>query len=238
MSSEDKKDRKLSILGYCRDNTSIVAEMACESLGIYNFDVVKNVEVDSNELLDAWEDLNFGIFMAEDYSSWQSTKSAFFFGVLDAHLKYIVYHVFYRDFGVSKDLYANLIHPTAYFSRSANNEPGLLMEPLTVVSAFSDIGFGVSVKRGSTVGHHSKISDFVSINPGVNISGRVHIGEGTTIGTGASIIHDISIGERSLIGAGSVVTKDIPDGVIAFGNPCKVIRENDRWHRVKEILGE
>ena len=28
------------------------------------------------------------------------------------------------------------------------------------------------------------------------------------------------------IGAGSIVTKDIPDNVIAYGNPCKVVREN------------
>lgn len=28
-----------------------------------------------------------------------------------------------------------------------------------------------------------------------------------------------------MIGAGSVVTKDIPAGVIAVGNPCRVLRE-------------
>jgi maltose O-acetyltransferase len=27
------------------------------------------------------------------------------------------------------------------------------------------------------------------------------------------------------IGAGSVVTKDIPDNLLAFGNPCKIIRQ-------------
>ncbi len=92
MSSEGKKGRKLSILGYCRDNTSIVAEMACEALGIKNFDVVKNVEVDTSGLLNAWKDFQFSIFQADEYSC-QSNDSKFFFGVLDAHLKYIVYHV-------------------------------------------------------------------------------------------------------------------------------------------------
>ncbi len=36
----------------------------------------------------------------------------------------------------------------------------------------------------------------------------------------------VTIGDNVVIGAGSVVTRDIPDNVIAFGSPCRVIREN------------
>ena len=35
----------------------------------------------------------------------------------------------------------------------------------------------------------------------------------------------VTIGDNTVIGAGSVVTKDIPSGVVAAGNPCRVIRE-------------
>jgi len=35
-----------------------------------------------------------------------------------------------------------------------------------------------------------------------------------------------TIGDNVVIGAGSIVTKDIPSNVIAYGNPCRVIREN------------
>lgn len=28
-----------------------------------------------------------------------------------------------------------------------------------------------------------------------------------------------------MIGAGSVVVKDIPDNVVAYGNPCRVIKQ-------------
>lgn len=35
----------------------------------------------------------------------------------------------------------------------------------------------------------------------------------------------VTIGSNTIIGAGSVVNKNIPEGVIAAGNPCKVIRE-------------
>ena len=35
----------------------------------------------------------------------------------------------------------------------------------------------------------------------------------------------VTIGDNTVIGGGSVVTKDIPAGVVAAGNPCKVIRK-------------
>jgi len=54
----------------------------------------------------------------------------------------------------------------------------------------------------------------------------VSIGNNVWIGGGAIILPGITIGNNVVIGAGSVVTQDIPDNVIAFGNPCRVIREN------------
>jgi len=38
----------------------------------------------------------------------------------------------------------------------------------------------------------------------------------------------VSIGDGTTIGAGSVVTRDIPAGVLAAGNPCRVIRPTKR----------
>ncbi len=52
----------------------------------------------------------------------------------------------------------------------------------------------------------------------------VNIGKNVWIGAGALIMPGVSIGENSVIGAGSIVTKDIPAHVVAFGTPCRVIR--------------
>jgi len=38
----------------------------------------------------------------------------------------------------------------------------------------------------------------------------------------------VTIGDGTTIGAGSVVTRDIPAGVVAVGNPCRVIRKAAR----------
>ena len=53
----------------------------------------------------------------------------------------------------------------------------------------------------------------------------IHIGNNVWIGAGSIILPGVTIGDNTVIGAGSVVTKDIPSGVVAVGNPCKVMRE-------------
>lgn len=53
----------------------------------------------------------------------------------------------------------------------------------------------------------------------------IHIGNRVWIGAGAIVMPGVKIGDDSVIGAGSVVTRDIPSGVVAVGNPCRIMRE-------------
>ncbi len=53
----------------------------------------------------------------------------------------------------------------------------------------------------------------------------IEIGSDCWIGGGAIILPGVKIGSKSVIGAGSVVTCDVPAGVVAAGNPCRVLRE-------------
>lgn len=64
-------------------------------------------------------------------------------------------------------------------------------------------------------------------NKGLEYAYPIRIGNNVWIGAGVSVLLGVSIGDNSVIGAGSVVNKDIPSGVLAVGNPCKVIRELD-----------
>lgn len=87
-----------------------------------------------------------------------------------------------------------------------------------------------------------RIGDFTFLGPGVHIYTATHplnaelrrtqefgkpvtIGADVWIGGGAIICPGVTIGAKTVIGAGSVVTKNIPSGVLAAGNPCRVIRE-------------
>ncbi len=86
------------------------------------------------------------------------------------------------------------------------------------------------------------IGDFTLFGPAVQIYTATHpldaqlrrtqefgkpieIGADVWVGGGSIICPGVTIGAKSVIGAGSVVTKDIPSGVVAAGNPCRVIRE-------------
>jgi acetyltransferase-like isoleucine patch superfamily enzyme len=61
-------------------------------------------------------------------------------------------------------------------------------------------------------------------NQGLEYAHPVSIGDNVWIGAGVNILPGVHIGANSVIGAGAVVVRDIPDGVLAAGNPARVIR--------------
>ncbi|MEV4681868.1 sugar O-acetyltransferase [Streptomyces kurssanovii] len=50
------------------------------------------------------------------------------------------------------------------------------------------------------------------------------IGDNVWLGGGVIVCPGVTIGENTVVGAGSVVTKDLPAGVLAVGNPARVVR--------------
>ncbi len=59
---------------------------------------------------------------------------------------------------------------------------------------------------------------------GIEMASPVTVGADIWIGGGAILCPGVSVGDGSVIGAGSVVVRDVPAGVLAAGNPCRVIR--------------
>lgn len=55
----------------------------------------------------------------------------------------------------------------------------------------------------------------------------VTIGDNVWLGGGVIVCPGVAIGANTVVGAGSVVTKDLPAGVLAVGNPARVIRKLD-----------
>ncbi len=60
---------------------------------------------------------------------------------------------------------------------------------------------------------------------GIEGAGPITVGDNVWLGGGVIVLADVTIGTDTVVGAGAVVTKDLPAGVVAVGNPARVIRE-------------
>ena len=78
--------------------------------------------------------------------------------------------------------------------------------------------------------------DLEQRNRGLEYAFPIKVGNNVWVGGYVIVLPGVSIGDNSVIGAGSVVSKNIPAGVLAAGNPCKVIREitDDDRRKYKE----
>jgi len=92
-------------------------------------------------------------------------------------------------------------------------------------------GPGIRIGAGALLGSGVTIydSDFHDLHPNRRRGGEprmaaVELAENVFIGDGVTILKGVTIGADSVIGAGSVVSTSIPAGVIAAGNPARVVR--------------
>jgi len=70
--------------------------------------------------------------------------------------------------------------------------------------------------------------------PETVIYGPINVGKNCFIGCRSTILAGVTIGDNTIIGACSLVNRDIPSGVVAAGNPCKVICTLEEYRRKHE----
>lgn len=116
-----------------------------------------------------------------------------------------------------------IIDKNALVSEASITGRGTLIGKNVVINAGSRIGQCAIINTGAIIEHGCEIGEFAHVSPGAILCGDVTVGRDSHIGAGSTVIQGITIGKSALIGAGSVVVKNIPDGVKAYGNPCKVV---------------
>ena len=134
----------------------------------------------------------------------------------------------------------------------------------TVILAplYADYGVKTSIGDGTFINHNAYFMDggtitigvhcFIGPNCGIYTAKHpllaeernrglekalpIVIGNNVWLGGDVKIMPGVTIGEGSVIGGGSVVTKDIPAGVVAVGNPCRVVRSITEADRIAERI--
>jgi maltose O-acetyltransferase len=121
-----------------------------------------------------------------------------------------------------------------------------------------DYGYNISIGAGTFVNYDCAMLDVVAIRIGsacqlatrVQLLAATHpvdpetrrlgwengspitIGDNVWLGGGAIVCPGVTIGDDTVVGAGAVVTRDLPAGVVAVGNPARVLREIGEQDRV------
>lgn len=120
-----------------------------------------------------------------------------------------------------------IIHPWAIIATSAMILPGAFIGPRAVLHCGAIAKAHSIVNTGSILEHDSILGDYSHLAPGAVTGGHVEIGRSTFIGLGSMIRDRIKIGDLSIVGMGSVVVSDVAAGMVVYGNPARVIRENE-----------
>jgi len=124
------------------------------------------------------------------------------------------------------DLARAVIHPSSRIIRDTVLAPGCIVAYGCSISFGNQIGENVYFQPASGVGHNVNIGDDCVVSGGVRIAGYTDVGEMTYIGMNASVRDRVRIGKNCIVSMGSIVQRDIPDGMIAMGNPARVIQRN------------
>lgn len=116
---------------------------------------------------------------------------------------------------------------------------------------FCDLGYNVKVGTNFFANHGCTILDTAKVTFGDNVfigpncsfncaihpldsqdrikwtetAKPIHVGNNVWFGASVTVLPGVTIGDNAVIGAGSLVTKDIPANTLAYGSPCRPVRE-------------
>ncbi len=99
-----------------------------------------------------------------------------------------------------------------------------------VVLDEASVTFGDHVFIGPNCAFYTAIhpQDAKRRNLGVETAKPISVGHNVWFGGNVVVLPGVSIGDNCVIGAGSVVSRSIEPGMLAYGNPCRPIREIDQ----------
>ena len=121
----------------------------------------------------------------------------------------------HKEIRIGKNFYSN-IHFSFIAGNTVEIGDNVFVGPYCTLA--TGIHSLIAEERRRSVDENGDAHDFEYGRP-------IRIGNDVWLASNVTVCGGVTIGDGSVIGAGSVVTRNIPSGVLAAGNPCKVIRK-------------
>lgn len=205
---------KVSILGI--GNYSEVIIELCEDIGyevesLFHFDSTRN------------GDLVMGFKIKGDYEDFlknpQGTNVVV--GIGDNRIRSIWLDKL-RGLGFNT---INLVHPTAYVSKSAQLGEGVYIHAGAFIWTSSKLSNNVIISPQAMVAHHTLLKEGVSVSANAMVGSYVEVGKRVMIGINAGIVSKrLSIGKDAIIGANSMVLGNVEEKSVMVGSPAKKLK--------------
>ena len=117
-----------------------------------------------------------------------------------------------------------IVDPTASIAQNAYIGEGVYVGKQAIVNTSAVIGECAIINSRAVVEHDCTVGAFSHISPGAVLLGGVSVGANTHIGAGSVVRQGIRIGNDTMIGQCSNVLMNVENNVVAYGNPCKVVK--------------
>lgn len=120
-----------------------------------------------------------------------------------------------------------LIHPTAFISKYAFLDKGVVVhsnatiQPEVVIGSETVISFNTGIVHNSIIGKGCYIAGNSIVGAYTTLEDGVFVGQGAIIISGKVS----KVGKKSIIGAGSIVTKNVPPYSVLKGNPGRIFNK-------------
>ena len=123
--------------------------------------------------------------------------------------------------------FATIVHPDVNIAETTTIGKGSIISQGCFISFNITIGDNVYIQPHASLGHDDVIKEGALLSGFTNIAGNVTIGSYSYLGLSVAVKERTTIGDNSIIGMFSAVYKDIESGVIAMGNPARVMKMNE-----------
>jgi acetyltransferase-like isoleucine patch superfamily enzyme len=104
---------------------------------------------------------------------------------------------------------------------------GVVIYPHVFISAGVEIADLAKISVGSQIHHESHVGEFSVLAPMTLVLGRVHIGSHVFLGSNSSIAPNVRVENRAFVGMSSNVVRNVVEGSKVWGNPAKIVKQEN-----------